>query len=104
LLPALSAIPVFAQNTITDGSRSLHAYAGKIVGKIHSFQGLNGQPTPVMPGLPDLIQRYHELRVNQVRAGKMLDTPQRLPVVGTDTYGFSAIAGRSSTAIPHRSS
>jgi xylan 1,4-beta-xylosidase len=27
--------------------------------------------------------------------GRMLDTPQRLPVEGTDTFGFSALAGRS---------
>jgi hypothetical protein len=26
---------------------------------------------------------------------RMLDTPQRLPVQGTDTFGFAAIAGRS---------
>jgi hypothetical protein len=67
LLRALFGIPVFAQNTSTDDLRSLQADAGKVVGEIHSFQGLNGPPTPVMAGLPDLIQLYHELRVNQVR-------------------------------------
>ena len=38
-----------------------------MIGEIHSFQGLNGPPTPVMAGLPDLVERYKELRVGQVR-------------------------------------
>lgn len=41
--------------------------AGKVIGKIASFQGLNGPPTPVMPGLPNLVEEYRELRVDQVR-------------------------------------
>jgi hypothetical protein len=41
--------------------------ASKVIGEIHSFQGLNGPPTPVMAGLPDLVERYKELRVGQVR-------------------------------------
>ena len=38
-----------------------------MIGEIHSFQGLNGPPTPVMAGLPDLVEQYKELRVGQVR-------------------------------------
>jgi xylan 1,4-beta-xylosidase len=57
---------VFAQ-TADSGFRSLHIDAGKITGEIRSFQGLNGQPTPVMAGLPNLVQQYKELRVNMVR-------------------------------------
>jgi hypothetical protein len=38
-----------------------------VIGGVHSFQGLNGPPTPVMAGLPDLVWRYKELRVGQVR-------------------------------------
>lgn len=57
---------VFAQTT-NSGFRSLHIDAGKITGEIRSFQGLNGPPTPVMAGLPNLVQQYKELRVNMVR-------------------------------------
>jgi hypothetical protein len=67
LLLALFGIPGFGQNTSTDDFRSLQADAGKVVSELPSFQGLDGPPSPVMAGLPDLIQRYHELRVNQVR-------------------------------------
>jgi hypothetical protein len=38
-----------------------------VIGEIRSFQGLNGLPTPVMAGLPTLLQQYKDLRVNQVR-------------------------------------
>ena len=50
-----------------DDFRSLQVDASKVIGEIHSFQGLNGPPTPVMAGLPDLVERYKELRVGQVR-------------------------------------
>ena len=33
-----------------DDFRSLQVDASKVIGEIHSFQGLNGPPTPVMPG------------------------------------------------------
>jgi hypothetical protein len=46
-------------------------------------------------GLFDLKGQYFKTAYTFKATGKMLDTPQRLPVVGTDTYGFSAIAGRS---------
>ena len=58
---------VFAQGPASDGFRPLQVDASKIIGEIHSFQGLNGPPTPVMAGLPDLVERYHELHINQVR-------------------------------------
>jgi len=50
-----------------DGFRSVQLDASKVIGEIHSFRGLNGPPTPVMVGLPDLVERYKELRVGQVR-------------------------------------
>ena len=50
-----------------DDFRSLQVDASKVIGEVHSFQGLNGPPTPVMAGLPDLVERYKELRVGQVR-------------------------------------
>jgi hypothetical protein len=46
-----------------DDFRSLQVDASKVIGEIHSFQGLNGPPTPVMSGLPDLVERYKEPRV-----------------------------------------
>src|SRR6516164_10905592 len=58
--------PVVAQDT-TSGFRSLSVDASKVIGEIRSFQGLNGVPSPVMAGLPALVQQYKELRVNQVR-------------------------------------
>jgi xylan 1,4-beta-xylosidase len=57
----------FAQSPATANFRSLSVDAGKSIGEIRSFQGLNGIPSPVMAGLPDLIQQYKNLRVNQVR-------------------------------------
>jgi hypothetical protein len=41
--------------------------AGKVIGEIRSFQGLNGPPSPVMAGLPTLVEQYKALRINQVR-------------------------------------
>jgi xylan 1,4-beta-xylosidase len=49
------------------GFRSLHIDAGKVMGQIRSFQGLNGPPSPVMAGLPNLVQQYKKLRVDMVR-------------------------------------
>jgi hypothetical protein len=57
----------FAQDATHPGFRSLSVDAGKVVGEIRSFQGLNGLPSPVMTGLPSLVQQYKDLRVNQVR-------------------------------------
>lgn len=47
--------------------RTLHIDAAKSIGQIRSFQGLNGTPTPIMAGLPDLVRQYKDLRINQVR-------------------------------------
>ena len=60
-------VALFTQDTTHAGFRSLNVDAGKVIGEIHSFQGLNGLPSPVMAGLPNLIQQYKDLRVNQVR-------------------------------------
>ena len=56
-----------AQQKPGDEFRILHVDAGKVIGQIRSFQGLNGPPSPVMAGLPNLVQQYKELRVDQVR-------------------------------------
>jgi xylan 1,4-beta-xylosidase len=61
------AVAGFAQDTTPPGYRSLNLDAGKVIGEIRSLQGLNGLPSPVMAGLPNLLQQYKDLRVDQVR-------------------------------------
>lgn len=67
LCSLLFCATAFAQDNPKAGLRSLRIDAGKTIGQIRSFQGLNGPPTPEMAGLPNLVQQYKELRVNQVR-------------------------------------
>jgi xylan 1,4-beta-xylosidase len=57
----------FAQQNKTEGFRTLQVDAGKTIGQIRSFQGLNGPPFPIMQGLPNLVQQYKDLRIDQVR-------------------------------------
>lgn len=59
--------PAFSQQESKAGFRSLHVDASKVIGEIRSFQGLNGPPTPIMAGLPTLIDQYKKLRIDQVR-------------------------------------
>jgi len=63
----LLCIAAFTQDASTAGFRPVHVDAGKLIGEIRSFQGVNGPPAPLMTGLPSLIQQYKDLRVNQVR-------------------------------------
>jgi hypothetical protein len=49
------------------GFRNLQIDAGKVVGEIHSFQGMNGMPSPVIAGFPRLVRQFREMRVDQVR-------------------------------------
>ena len=46
-------------------------------------------------GLFDLQGKYFKTAYTFQAMGKMLDTPQRFAVEGTDTFGFAALAGRS---------
>jgi len=69
LLPCSIAM---AQGAAPTGFRALHVDAGKVIGEIHDFQGLNGQPTPVMAGLPNLVRQYRELRISLVRTHDMM--------------------------------
>ncbi len=62
----------WAQPPAHAGYRALHVDAGKVIGQIHDFQGLNGQPTPVMAGLPNLVPQYKELRSSLVRTHDMM--------------------------------
>jgi len=47
-------------------------------------------------GLFDLQGQYFKPAYAFLAAGKMLSTPQRLELSGSDTIGFAALAGRSS--------
>jgi xylan 1,4-beta-xylosidase len=57
----------FTQDAPNRGFRSLRVDASNVIGEIRSFQGVNGPPSPLMTGLPNLVQQYKDLRVNQVR-------------------------------------
>src|SRR5947209_15873610 len=63
----LVCYPLSAQEGVSVGFRTLHVDAGKVVGQLRSSQGLNGPPTPVMEGLPNLVDQYRALRVDMVR-------------------------------------
>jgi hypothetical protein len=63
----LLGAPALPQDTSNSGFRSLNVDAGKVIGEIRSFQGMNGPPSPVMGGRPTLVKQYTDLRVNQVR-------------------------------------
>ena len=47
--------------------RALQVDASKTTGQLRSFQGLNGPPFPIMDGLPNLVQQYKDMRIDQVR-------------------------------------
>lgn len=61
------ALLVFVSSTTIAQLRAVHVDAGKVTGQIRSFQGVNGQPTPVMEGLPNLVKQYKDLRIDMVR-------------------------------------
>jgi xylan 1,4-beta-xylosidase len=63
----MSAIAILLCATAAAQSRTMHVDAGKVTGHIRSFQGVNGQPTPVMEGLPNLVNEYKDLRIDMVR-------------------------------------
>jgi hypothetical protein len=67
LCALLLCVPAFAQVTGNSGFRTVTVDAGEVTGEIRSFQGLNGPPSPVMPGLPNLARQYKDLRIAQVR-------------------------------------
>ena len=67
LCSLLLGVTVLAQQPANPGFRTIKVDAGKVTGKIRSFQGLNGPPSPVMEGLPDLVRQYKDLSVAQVR-------------------------------------
>jgi beta-xylosidase len=52
--------------------RVLKVDAGTTSGIIRSFQAVNGQPTPMIPGLPNVVQQYREMRIDMVRTHDMM--------------------------------
>src|SRR5262249_49152174 len=47
--------------------REIHVDASRAQGTIRSYQGVNGVPTPIMEGLPTVIQQYKALRIDVIR-------------------------------------
>jgi xylan 1,4-beta-xylosidase len=47
--------------------REIHVDASKVQGTIRSYQGVNGVPTPIMQGLPSVIQQYKDLHIDVIR-------------------------------------
>lgn len=66
-LCSLLCATVFGQDAKVLHFRTVKVDAGKVTGEIHSFQGMNGIPSPVMAGLPNLVRQYKELKVDEVR-------------------------------------
>ena len=63
----LACSTAFAQSSTQTGFRILQVDAGKVVGGMRTFQGVNGQPTPAMAGLPNLVRQYKAMHINLVR-------------------------------------
>ena len=64
---SLLGAAAFSQEAANSGFRSLSVDASTVIGEIRSFQGVNGPPSPLMAGLPSLVQQYKQLHINQVR-------------------------------------
>lgn len=62
-----SAISLPATTGLGQSFRNLTVDAGENTGRIRSFQGVNGPPLPVMTGLPNLVEQYRDLHIDQVR-------------------------------------
>jgi xylan 1,4-beta-xylosidase len=69
------------------GFRSLRVDAGKVVGEIRSFQGVNGPPSPLMTGLPSVVQQYKDLRILQVRTHDFMG-PTEIDSIFTQDNAF----------------
>src|SRR4029077_4671759 len=64
---AIAHTPLPARDVSDASLRVLQVDAGKMTGKIRSFQGLNGPPSPILRGLPDLGRQYKDLRIDMIR-------------------------------------
>jgi xylan 1,4-beta-xylosidase len=57
-----------AQRAASDAQfREIHVNASKVKGRIRSFQGVNGTPTPIMEDLPDVSQQYKAVGIDMIR-------------------------------------
>lgn len=54
------------------GFRLVAVDASHVIGVIRNLQGVNGQPTPVLKGLPNLVREYKELQTSLVRTHDMM--------------------------------
>lgn len=61
-----------ARSATLEGFRTLQVDARNVTGEIRSLQGLNGSPTPVMNGLPNLIRQYKALHIDLVRTHDLM--------------------------------
>jgi hypothetical protein len=71
----------------SQGFRTISVDAGQVEGPIRSFQGVNGPPLHIIAGLPNLINQYKELRVDQVRTHDFMgptDVDARFTYRGAD--------------------
>ena len=68
LLAALILISAFAfAQDPSSNLREIHVDASQVYGTIRSLQGVNGVPTPVMQGLPNLVKQYKDLHIDVIR-------------------------------------
>src|SRR5271166_5173126 len=67
LCSLLLCAAALAQDAPHGQFRVLKVDAGKVIGEIHSFQAVNGPPSPLMAGLPNLVPQYKDLRIDLVR-------------------------------------
>lgn len=72
MLLCLAGVTGRAEDSVAVGYRAVQVDAGRVTGTIRDLQGLNGQPTPVLKGLPNLVRRYKELRTSLVRTHDMM--------------------------------
>ena len=72
LLLSFASVAAWTQAPAHTGYRTVHVDAGKVIGQIRDFQGLNGQPTPVLKRLPNLVRQYKDLHTSLVRTHDMM--------------------------------
>jgi xylan 1,4-beta-xylosidase len=107
-----SALLVVTTATAVAQLRTLHVDASKVTGHIRSFQGVNGQPTPVMEGLPNLVNQYKDLHIDIVRTHDFMGPTEiesifenRDPMLtwlvpNTEQRAKLVVAGNASTIFP----
>lgn len=115
LILLLSSSAGVAQGLSKNGFRALRVDAGNRVGTLHSLQGVNGAPVPVMAGLPNLVRQYKDLSISQVRThdsmgatdidSKFVYTDQELTNLIPDPGQRAAVvkAGNASILFPDMS-